>query len=106
MPRRPFIAVPRYIRRQSSPMSNGSAPISISLMHRPIVWVPGASMQALAIHGLTSHLADARHAAVGADDDDEAVLRGGGEARVVVGREQDVALDRVDPHTGSAFTSF
>ncbi len=55
MPRRPFIAVPRYIFFQSSPIWNGSAPISISLMHRPIVWVPGASMQVLAIHGLASH---------------------------------------------------
>jgi hypothetical protein len=33
---------------------SGSSPISISLNPRPIVCVPGASMQARPIHGLTS----------------------------------------------------
>ena len=43
--------------------------------------------------GIGVAFADAGDAAVGVDDDDEAVLRGGGEARVVVGRQQDVAFD-------------
>ena len=40
-------------------------------------------------------LADAGHAAIGADDDDEAVLGRGGEAGVKVGRQEDVALESV-----------
>src|SRR5437764_8898950 len=36
-------------------MSKWSAPIRMSLMLSPMVWVPGASMQALAIDGLASH---------------------------------------------------
>ena len=54
----------------------------MSLIDRPIVWVPGASMQALAIHGLASHSPTPADAAIGVNDDDEAVLRRGGEARI------------------------
>ena len=37
-----------------SSTSSGSEPSSISLSPRPMLWVPGASMQALAIHGFRS----------------------------------------------------
>ena len=60
-------------------------------------------MQALAIHGLASHLADPGHAAIGSDDDDEAVLGRGGEARVIVGRQEDVALDVRDLQRAAAW---
>ena len=53
-PRRPFMAEPTYIRSHSPSTSNGSAPISISVSPMPMLWLPGASMHALAIHGLTS----------------------------------------------------
>ncbi len=53
-PRRPFIAEPTYSVSQIAGGSSGSAPISISRSPRPIVWVPGASMHARAIHGFTS----------------------------------------------------
>ena len=43
--------------------------------------------------GIGIAFADAGHAAIGVDDDDEAVLGRGGEARVVIGRQQHMALD-------------
>src|SRR5215218_3237515 len=86
-------------------MSDGSAPSSSSFMHRPMVCVPGASRQAFD-PWVDVALADPLQPIVGAQDDDEAVLGGAGVVRVVVGGEENVALDRVDPHTGAALTSF
>ena len=43
--------------------------------------------------GIGVAFADAGNAAIGVDDDDEAVLRRRREARVIVGRQQHMALD-------------
>ena len=53
-PRRPVIAVPTYSSCQIASGSSGSRPSSIDFSPRSIVWVPGASMQARAIHALRS----------------------------------------------------
>ena len=79
-------------------LTSGSAPISISRIPSPIVWVPGASTQARAIHGLTSDSPSPSIPSIGSHDDDEAVLRRGGAAGAHIGGEQHVALDLGDFH--------
>ena len=53
-PRRPVMQVPTYSSCQIASTSAGSRPISSGRRPRSIVWVPGASMQARAIHALRS----------------------------------------------------
>ena len=76
-------------RRTASPTAPphraDPGPSSISVRPRPIVCVPGASIQARAIQGLTSHLADAGQPLVGMDLDHDIVLRRAGRAIVDVG---------------------
>ncbi len=55
--------------------------------------------------GIGIAFADAGDAAVGVDDDDQAVLGRGGEARIVVGRQQDMAFDVGDLQAAAARSS-
>ena len=84
------------MRRHRSPISNGLAPISMVPDRQPHR-VRARRFDARFRHPrIGIAFAHARDAAVGVDDDDEAVLRRRSEAYIVVGREQHVAVDPRD----------